>query len=174
MTKTTININKRNIQIAILHIHIKKKNKTLRCYLMVNGYQRSHCRKWKQTPMKETSLSTKKLSGFTEGVSLGRTTPMRYEPNHIRHWHHSQPKTLRQWVYGPWSLYGALLSQYWSMCFAIFFFFILRIQKIMLNFYLFNIEKLKKKWKKTIITMELFFRTSCCEISIYRINKIWE
>jgi len=114
------------------------------------------------------------LSGFTEGVSLGRTTPMRSEPNHIRHWHHSQPKTLRQWVYGPWSLYGALLSQYWSMCFAIFFFFILRIQKIMLNFYLFNIEKLKKKWKKTIITMELFFRTSCCEISIYRINKIWE
>ena len=111
---------------------------------------------------------------ITEGVSLGRTTPMRSEPNHIRHWHHSQPKTLRQWVYGPWSLYGALLSQYWSMCFAIFFFFILRIQKIMLNFYLFNIEKLKKKWKKTIITMELFFRTSCCEISIYRINKIWE
>jgi len=25
------------------------------------------------------------LSGFTEGVSLGRTTPMRSEPNHIRH-----------------------------------------------------------------------------------------
>jgi len=55
------------------------------------------------------------LSSFTEGVSPGRTTPMRPEPNHIRHWHHSQPKTLRQWVYGPWSLYGALLSQFWSM-----------------------------------------------------------
>jgi len=25
------------------------------------------------------------LLGFTEGVSLGRTTPMRSEPNHIRH-----------------------------------------------------------------------------------------
>jgi len=51
------------------------------------------------------------MSGFTEGVSLGRTTQMR----HIRHWHHSQPKTLRRWVNGPWSLYGALLSHFWSM-----------------------------------------------------------
>jgi len=47
---------------------------------------------------------------YKEGVSLGRTTPMRSEPNHIRHWHHSQPKTLRQWVYGSLFLYSALLT----------------------------------------------------------------
>jgi len=55
------------------------------------------------------------MSGFTEEVSLGRTTSMRSDLNHIRHWHHSQPKTLRQWVYGYWFLYNALLSHFWSI-----------------------------------------------------------
>jgi len=46
----------------------------------------------------------------------GDTTPMRHEPNlHIRDWHHSQPKTLRQWVCESSFLYGAQLSHFYSM-----------------------------------------------------------
>jgi len=40
-------------------------------------------------------LTNVRLLGFIEGVSLRRTIPMRSELNHIRHWPHSQPKTLR-------------------------------------------------------------------------------
>jgi len=50
-----------------------------------------------------------KGGGFTWEI------PMRSEPNHIRYWHHSQPKSLRQWVYGSLFLYSALLSHFWSM-----------------------------------------------------------
>ena len=49
------------------------------------------------------------------GYHWGDITPMRPESNHIRHWHHSQPKTLRQWVYGSLFLYSALLSHTWIL-----------------------------------------------------------
>jgi len=39
------------------------------------------------------------LLGLQKEFHRGDTTPMRHEYNHIKYWHHSQPKTLRQWVY---------------------------------------------------------------------------
>jgi len=40
---------------------------------------------------------------------------MRPESNHIKHWHHYQPKTLRRQIYEPLSLYGTQLSHFYLM-----------------------------------------------------------
>jgi len=49
------------------------------------------------------------------GKHGGDLTRMRTEPNHIREWHHLQPKTLRRWVCGSSFLYVAQLSHSYPM-----------------------------------------------------------